>query len=603
MQDYRSRLVIATIVLIQAFLILGGRLWYLQIFKGAEYEKFSRDNRISIERVPAPRGRILDREGRELVVNRSSFDVYVLPKEVSDPDQVAASLAPVLNVEPKTIKKQILDAGKKDRFQTHRIAQDINRDQLAYIEARKSSLKGVQILVNSIRQYPYGNLGAQIIGYLGKVSPQDLRANPGMSGSDFVGKSGVEKGWETYLRGDDGYIQSVTDALGREVESALFQKDLIKKNSLPGNDVVLTIDINLQRAAEEALGTQNGSIVVVNVNNGNVLALASKPTFTPEEFINGIKKEKWDKLLKDKSYPLVNRSTQGLYAPGSVFKIVPAAAALKEELVTTDTYIHCPGYHKVAEHTFRCWKRSGHGWMNLHDAMVESCDVYFYKVAEKLGIDRLHRYMKGFGFGEYTGIGIEERKGLAPSREWKKQKLNKPWYKGETVVSSIGQGYVNVTPLQVTMMTAAVANGGVLLKPSIVKRVVDYKSENKVEYSAKANKYIPVGSEITQTLRDALTGAVNDPGATGRRAWLPHVKVAGKTGTAQVISLDTKSNVNRHRDHAWFTSYAPAQEPDIAVTVIVENGGKGGEVAAPIARDIIKFYMKLKREGYFDDNV
>ncbi len=602
MQDFRGKLVISTIILAIAFVGLVSRLWFLQVIKGDEYESFSIGNRIRIERVPAPRGRVLDRHGRELVVNRPSFDIYVLPKDVENIQSLSDNLSIILDVDGAKVRDKILQATRRNRFKAVLVAQDINRDQLAVIEARRSSLPGLIIEVNNLRQYPHGVLGASFLGYIGKVSEDELHANPELNWNGLVGKSGVEKTWEDSLRGEDGYVQKVTDALGREVNSDLFRKDLINKNSIPGKDVLLSIDMDLQTAAEEALGEEFGAIVVVDVRNGDVLAMASRPTFDPADFVKGIDSKRWNELLNDKNYPLINRATQGLYAPGSVFKMVPLAAAIKEGVFNPDTTINCPGSYRLGTHTYRCWKRGGHGTVNMRSALVHSCDVYFYRLAEKLGIDTFAKYMTAFGFGQPTGIGIEERVGVAPSREWKQERFKKPWYKGETIVSAIGQGYVSTTPLQIAMMTASIANGGTLLTPRLVVKEVAFSGEATVN-NIPPRWHLPVDDGTLALIREAMVGVVNDPGGTGRGALLKDVRVAGKTGTAQVISLDSQTDAKKHMDHAWFTSYAPADKPEIAVTVVVEHGGKGGAVAAPLAKKIIEYYFKLKKERDADDNV
>ncbi len=602
MQDFRGKLVISTIILAVAFVALVSRLWFLQVIKGDEYESFSIGNRVRIERVPAPRGRVLDRHGRELVVNRPSFDIYVLPKDVENIQSLSDNLSLILDVDGTKVRDKILQATRRNRFKAVLVAQDINRDQLAVIEARRSSLPGLIIEVNNLRQYPHGVLGASFLGYIGKVSEEELSANPELNWNGLVGKSGVEKTWENSLRGEDGYVQKVTDALGREVNSDLFRKDLVSKNSIPGNDVVLSIDMDLQTAAEEALGEEFGAIVVVDVRNGDVLAMASRPTFDPADFVKGIDAKRWSELLNDKNYPLINRATQGLYAPGSVFKMVPLAAAMKEGVFDPDTTVHCPGSYRLGTHTYRCWKRGGHGSVNMRSALVHSCDVYFYRLAEKLGIDTFAKYMTAFGFGQPTGIGIEERIGVAPSRQWKQERFKKPWYKGETIVSAIGQGYVSTTPLQVAMMTASIANGGTLLTPRLVVKEVTFSGEATVN-NIPPRGHLPVDGGTLALIREAMTGVVNDPGGTGRGSRLKDIKVAGKTGTAQVISLDSQTDAKKHMDHAWFTSYAPADNPEIAVTVVVEHGGKGGAVAAPLAKKIIEYYFNLKKERDADDNV
>ena len=603
MQDFRNRLLIATVILGLAFLVLGSRLWYLQVLKGDEFAKFSLENHIRVERIPAPRGRILDRYGKELVVNRSSFDIYAIPKDIKDINYLIETLSPVLTLDADQLNKNINATLEKKSFKPVLIAKDINRDQLAYIEARRSSLPGVIIEINNLRQYPHIDLGASFLGYIGKVTEAELKNNPKINSTDLVGKTGIEKGWEGSLRGDDGYNQKVTDALGREVESNLFVQDLQNKKSVPGNDVKITIDIELQKAAEEILGEEAGAIVVVDVNTGEVLALASRPSFNPEDFIKGIDAKTWSELVNDKSSPLLNRATQGLYAPGSVFKMVPSIAALNEGFTNEEEYVYCPGYYKSGNSKFRCWQRGGHGWMNLRSALVHSCDVYFYKIAEMMGIKNLNKYMTAFGYGSVTDLGIEERAGISPSREWKEKRFKKPWYIGETIVSAIGQGYVSVTPMQVAMMTAAIANDGKLLKPTIVREIISYEGKSEFKHSPIVESKIPVQPQMLELVKEAMVGVVNDPGGTGRAARLKDITVAGKTGTAQVISLDTQTDDKKHMDHAWFTSYAPAEDPKIAVTVLIEHGGKGGAVAAPIAGKIIQLYKKLLEERNEDDNV
>lgn len=597
MRKYKGRFLIATFILAQAFLVLVGRMWYLQIVEGDEFERFSLNNRIRLIRVPAPRGRILDRSGKEIVVNRPSFDVYVLPDDVKDPQYLAGVLSPILGIDAAEIKDKITESLRENRFRPALIAQDINRDQLAFIEARKSSLQAVLIEVNHVRKYPHGTLGSGFLGYLGKANEEELKLYPKLHNNDVVGKSGVEKNWETYLRGEDGYVQKVTDALGREVKNSLFHKDLKSLESVPGADVILSIDLDLQKAAEDALGEQKGAAIAINVKTGEVLALASHPNFNPGDFARGIHAKKWKELLENPKYPLLNRATQGLYAPGSVFKIVTAAAGLKEGVIDTNTRFYCPGRYTLGRKTFRCWKEEGHGTVNLHRAIVQSCDVYFYNVAERLGIDRFALHMKNFGFGSLTGIDLSERAGIAPSGEWKLKAFKAPWYAGETVVAGIGQGYVSVTPLQIASMTATVANGGRILKPQIVKKVVLPEGKVLTEYGAEIKGRLPVDAEVIKVIQEGLIGVVNEGGGTGRASRLDEMLVAGKTGTAQVISQTDNIDKDEHKDHAWFTAYAPADYPEIAVTVLVENGGKGGSVAAPRVRQILEAYLKLKKEG------
>ncbi|HEX3034995.1 MAG TPA: penicillin-binding protein 2, partial [Thermodesulfobacteriota bacterium] len=548
-------------------------------------------------RVPAPRGRILDRSGKEIVVNRPSFDVYVLPDDVKDPQYLAGVLSPILGMEAGEIKDKITKALRENRFRPTLIAQDINRDQLAFIEARKSRLQAVLIEINHVRKYPHGTLGSGFLGYLGMANEAELKLYPKLHNNDVVGKSGVEKNWETFLRGEDGFVQRVTDAVGREVKNSLFHKDLQSLESVPGADIVLSIDLDLQKAAEDALGEMKGAAIAINVKTGEVLALASHPNFDPSDFARGIQAKKWKELLEDPTFPLINRATQGLYAPGSVFKIVTAAAGLKEGVIDTNTRFYCPGSYTLGRKTFKCWKKGGHGTVNLHRAIVQSCDVYFYNVAERLGIDRFAFHIKSFGFGSPTGIDLSERAGIAPSREWKLKAFKAPWYSGETVVAGIGQGYVSVSPLQIAVMTATVANGGRILKPQIVKKVVSPEGNVVAVYGPEIKGRLPIDEKMITAIKDGLKAVVNEGGGTGRASRLDEMLVAGKTGTAQVISQTDNINKDEHKDHAWFTAYAPADDAEIAVTVLVENGGKGGSVAAPRVRQILEAYLKLKKEG------
>ncbi len=600
MQRYKGRFLIITIILIQVFLILAGRMWYVQIIRGDEFEKFSLNNRVRSIRIPAPRGKILDRRGRELVVNRPSFNVYVLPEDIKDRDSLAIALSLALGIEPDVIKTKITTALQKNRRSLALIAQDINRNQLAFLEARKSSLPGIVIEVDHLREYVHGKVGAPFLGYMGKITESELKLHSNMHGDDLIGKSGMEKRWDDYLHGKDGFIQRITDALGREVRSNIFQEDLEKQASVAGADVILSIDLDLQNAAEEALGDKYGAVVAIDPRTGEVLALVSHPTFDPRDFIKGVDTKEWNELVKDPSSPLTNRATQGVYPPGSVFKIVTAAAALNEGVIDTTTPFYCPGVYSFGKKTFRCWRKGGHGRVNLHQAIVGSCDVYFYNVAQRIGIDRLARYIKGFGFGLPTGIDLSEKVGTSPSREWKSKTFKKPWYDGETIVTGIGQGYVSVTPLQIGVMTAAVANGGILLKPQIVKEVISSQGKTLFEYNPQENGRLPVEKKTMDIIRDALIGVVNEPNGTGRASKLDRMLVAGKTGTSQVVAQGPQGGKYLRadqKDHAWFTSYAPAENPEVVVTVFVEHGGMGGEAAAPIAKQVLEAYLKLKDGG------
>ena len=603
MPQYKNKLFLCSLIIGSLFLLLFFRLFYLQILKGDEFELFSIENHIRLINSPAPRGKILDRRSKDIVVNRPSFDLKVFPNELKNIRKVTEMLSGIIDMDSVEIEEAILKAKKRNAYLPFILIKDIDRDTLAVIEANKPTLNAISIEVNYLRDYPEGKLGSLFVGYLGKPNKNDLKKFPLTNLDIYVGKTGIEETFENHLRGSNGTNYKVIDALGREVKSKLFQKDIEGKETLQGNDIYLTIDIDLQKKSEELLNDKVGSIIVVNVNTGEVLALASNPSFDPVLFVNGISQSDWNELTKNIFHPMLNRATLGIYAPGSTFKIVTALSALKENIIDEETTFFCPGYYKVGKKKFKCWKHSGHGWVNLHSAISQSCDVFFYNIAEKLGVDRLSKYAKIFGFGSKTGIETNEKEGLVPNRLWKYKNYKEPWYKGETVITAIGQGYLNVTPLQITMMTAAVANGGSILKPILIKKITDLQGNSKMVNKSEILRILPFDDIQIKMVQDSLVSAVNGKSGTGKRARVKHGMVAGKTGTAQVVSSKTKSKKIIHKDHAWFTAYYPAENPEIAVTVLIENGGGGGSVAAPLAKEVIDEFYRRKNSIIQNDNV
>ncbi len=603
MPQYKNKLFICSLIIGSLFLLLILRLFYLQILKGDEFELFSIENRIRLINSPAPRGKIFDRNNKKIVVNRPSFDLKVFPNELKNIDKVSELLAGIIKMDKAEIEQSITRAKKKSAYLPFILIKDIDRDTLAAIESNKPDLSGITIEVNYLRDYPEGKLGSLLVGYLGKPNKKDLKRFHLTNLDINVGKTGIEETFENDLRGSNGINYKVIDALGRQVKSKLFQKDIENKETLPGNDIHLTIDIELQKKAEQLLKKKRGSIIVVNVNSGEVLVMASSPSFDPVLFVNGIQQSDWNELTNNEYHPMLNRSIRGTYAPGSTFKIVTALGALKENIIDEETTIFCPGHYKVGKKKFKCWKHYGHGWVNLRSAIAQSCDVFFYITAEELGIDRISKYAKIFGFGSGTGIELSEKDGLVPNRSWKYKQFKEPWYKGETVITSIGQGYLNVTPLQITMMTASVANGGTVLKPILIKRISDLEGKNTMVSSSEVLSILPFDETQIKMVQDSLISAVNEESGTGKRAKVKHGTVAGKTGTAQVISSKTKSKKEIYKDHAWFTAYYPAEKPEIAITVLIENGGSGGAVAAPLAKDIFDLYFKQKNGVMQNDNV
>lgn len=588
MEVLNRRLVILFFVPAAFFLVFSARFWYLQIHKGEEYRGFSEKNILRILHLPAPRGLILDRNGAEIVRNRPSFNVQVLPGEVSDLEDLARKLSEILGVSGDDLRKKLEKPMRQGRFAPVTVAPDISRDELLSVEKNMRTMSGVILEIGYKRSYPHGKTAAAVLGYTGEASGEEIRANPRIGRGTQVGKMGVEKFFDGELRGTNGFRYVSVDALGKVVSDSFsgFGISGAKKDLVAGNNVSLSIDLELQKAAEKSLGKERGAVVVMDVRNGEILAMANRPSFDPEDFSKDLSSAEWKKIRERESFSLLNRATMGTYPPGSVIKIATAFSILREEVQDPHSVEDCPGYHTIGDRRFKCWREEGHGPTDLHDAVMKSCDVYFYKLSQRLGMERLSRYLRKFGLGEKTGLELPEKPGLVPSRRWKRDALGEPWYRGETAMLAIGQGHVTTTPLQVGVMTAAIANGGRVLEPTIRK--------GGGREPARVVGEGPGGAESREFVRNALRDVVNARGGTGVLARSPRVSVSGKTGTAQVVSLKVESKLKRFQDHAWFTSYAPSDSPEISVTVLVENGGQGGSVAAPRAREIIETYFRLR---------
>jgi penicillin-binding protein 2 len=447
------------------------------------------------------------------------------------------------------------------------------------------------------RAYDYGDLASHLIGYLGEVDENEMRQSrefPYRMGAQ-IGKYGVEYRWENDLRGSDGGQQIEVDALGREI------RPLGVVEPFPGNNLFLTIDLELQKVAEEAYRDKTGALIAMDPRTGQILAMVSKPSFNPDVFARNILPEEWKSLVENPSHPLQNKGIQGQYPPGSVFKIITAIAGLESKMITPNTQFNCAGAFSYGGRDFRCWKEGGHGNLSLHRAIVQSCDIYFYQLGLKLGPDLIARYASEFGLGRATGISLPEKPGIVPSSSWKRKRHGAPWYSGETLSFSVGQGYLTATPLQLLVLISAVANGGKILLPQVAQRLEDIYKNRLEEYPSVELESVDVSQKTLQIIQEALKGAVNDPHGTGSACGLKEVKVAGKTGTAQVIAMpeDFKRGEIRRiplkfRDHAWFVAYAPFEDPKISVVVLVEHGGFGATAAAPIAKRVIEKYLDLK---------
>lgn len=598
MEDFKERFRYLKLFVAGAFLLIFVYLWYLQVIRGSDLRQLSENNRIRIREMVADRGMLLDRKGQILAHNRPSFDVFLVPEDIRTNPEALEKIGEILNLPREEIGEKVKGVKRRPAFRPIKLKSDIDWDRLALIESNRIHLPGILVDVRPRRAYYHGALASHLLGYIGEVDENELKQMKDRiyRMGAMIGKYGVEYEWENQLKGVDGGRQIEVDALGREI------KPLRSVEPFPGNNVILTIDFDLQKAAEEAYQDRNGALVAMDPKTGCILAMVSKPSFDPSIFARGVSAEEWKALMDHPFHPLRNKGIQGQYPPGSVFKIVTAIAGLETETITPQTQITCTGVFPYGNRDFRCWKEKGHGTLNLHQALVESCDVYFYQVGLKVGVDGIAHYAGELGLGRKTGIGLpHEKAGIVPTTSWKKRRFGASWYSGETLSVAVGQGYLNTTPLQILMLISAVANGGRLHLPRVVERVENIYGEKLREYFSEEKGRANISEKTLRVIQEALMGAVNEPRGTGYASALKQVKVAGKTGTAQVVRMAIdfkKGDMNRmplkFRDHAWFAAYAPFEDPQIAVAVLVEHGGYGGAAAAPIAKKVIAKYLNLE---------
>src|SRR3989338_2840033 len=601
-ESIKVRIIIFTLFIIISFSFLILRLWYLQIIKSDELKLQAESNRIRIVPLKAYRGKIFDRNGKEIINNRPSFDLSIIPEYVKEMDNVLSLISSRIKIDKDRIKRDIMNSSAS--FQSIMIKKDISWEEVAFIEEHGLDLPGVLMEIEPLRNYLYGEIGSHIFGYLGEITKtqmEGLKVSDYRIG-DFIGQYGVEKRYETFLKGKRGSKYVEVDAAGKEI------KVLKQINPDFGYALYLTIDVELQREAERLFEGKNGAVVAIDPRDGSILAVVSKPSFNPNMFAGGVSNTYWSNIITDEHKPLQNRAIQGQYPPGSVFKIITAAAGLEEGVITPATTSECNGYFKLGKKNYRCWRKGGHGRMDLRNAIIQSCDVYFYTVCFRLGIDRLSRYAFGFGLGSPTGIDLEgEKAGLIPTEEWKESVRGEPWILGETVSASIGQGFNLVTPIQMANMFAAVANGGTLYKPKIMWKVETADGNLIEEGNFKVKAHLSASQKTIETIRDALHGVVSDPRGTGMASNIKGIEVAGKTGTAQVIKMaETEDKGDEEipyefRDHAWFAAFAPYEKPVISVAVLVEHGGHGGSAAAPITGKLIKSYIEKQKPDFRQD--
>ncbi len=584
----RRLLIRVALILLMLFGVIFLRLWFLQLIKGDYLQKRSEYNRIRTQDLPPWRGMILDRDGNILVDNRPSFNLMATLEDVPDPEILGRHLGSLLQLDPKDLTAQINRARRIGLHQV-RLKTHLSWREMALVETYKAELPGVYILVASKREYRFPDLACHLLGYLGEINDTQLKSGryPSYKMGDYLGRRGIEAAWEDFLKGERGFRRIEVDAYGRELGN------VHQKLSTPGANIYLTIDTRLQQEAEDCLQDKVGAIVALNPQNGKILALASSPTFSPEAFERGLSAAEWQDLLKNRDHPLMNRSIVGQYPPGSTFKIVMAVAGLEEGVIDPQTYIHCRGYLASGNHIFRCWKKRGHGSVNLRQALVVSCDTYFYEVGRRLGIERIAKWSRRFGLGAPTELNLDkERPGLVASVAWKRRRFKAPWQEGDTFSVAIGQGYNLATPLQLARMAATLANGGTVYQPQLVDKVENAAGEILQRFQPVVQGRLDADPAHLALVQEGLADVVRH--GTGRRAWLPQVQVAGKTGTSQVVSLEREKSgqhIRRYQNHALFVAYAPVDYPQVAVAVIVEHGGGGGDVAAPLARRVLSAYF------------
>jgi penicillin-binding protein 2 len=592
-----ERLPLLVVVILLVFGAFVVRLFQLQIIMGEVFAEESDKNSVRLVRLEAPRGDILDREGRVIASTRPAFGLQVLPSDLRQPELAFRALAQLLGEEADTLRDQFGAPNGRARFQPVRLAGDLSYDHLASVESHLYALPGVMTDVRPRRDYVGGELAAHVLGYLGEIQRAQLesRAYREYRSGDVIGQAGIEALEQGQLRGRDGGRNVVVDVRGRVVDV------LDEEDPLPGGSVTLTLDLDLQRAAEEAFlpdvigePAKMGALVALDVETGDVLALVSKPSFDPNAFAGGVSAATWKQLTTDEWRPLQNRAIAGQYPPGSTYKALVAAAALQEKVITPGSLVYCPGHFTLGRRTYRCWKKEGHGTMALHDALVQSCDVYFYTAGLKLGIDRLAFFARGFNLGRRTGIPLpNEQPGLVPTAAWKEARFGEVWGAGETVSASIGQGFNLTTPLQLAVAYAAIANGGRVVRPRLVLSMQDRDGNARPAPAPEIRSTVPVSEKNLALVREALIGVVEEPRGTGGRSRVPGMRVAGKTGTAQVVHLKHTEELEEHevpikyRDHAWFVAFAPADAPRIVVVALNEHGGHGGSAAAPIAQRVL----------------
>jgi penicillin-binding protein 2 len=595
---FNRRLVGVLVVVLLLFAVLMLRLLYLQVIEGEELRRLSAINSIRLQDIHAPRGLIYDRNGRTVVDNRPSFDLYIVLKDAKPLDRTLQRLARLLEEPEEQLTLRIQGGRQRGAYTPILLKADIGRDTLAAVEVYNFELPGVLVQVAPCRHYVDGHFASHVLGYMGEISPEELRRPifEDYKRGEFIGKFGLERAHEDVLRGRRGGRQVEVNATGQVV------RVLKTVDAHPGQDIVLTIDHALQRRTEALLDGRAGAAVALDPGSGRILAMASSPAFDPNLFVSGMTRDQWNELITNPYRPLENKAIQGEYPPASVYKIVPAIAGLEEGVIDAQTTFFCPGFYQFGNRAYRCWKRGGHGHVNVVKAMAESCDVFFYRVGEALGVDRLAHYANLLGLGSATGVNVDrEARGLIPTAQWKFNRFGVPWQRGETLSIAIGQSFNLTTPMQLAVMTAAVGNGGTRYQPYLVEKIQTADGQVTFQAVPEVLGLSELRPATLSLLKQGLWEVVNSSKGTAWGSRLQGLEYSGKTGTAQVVARPsddehlTEEREERHRNHALFVAYAPSENPRIAVAVVVEHGESGSRAAAPVAREMIETYLGSER--------
>jgi len=573
---------------------LVGRMYFLQVVESKRYKTLADENRINFRLLAPPRGRIVDRFGVPIADNQQNYQVVLIPEQTEDIEETLLRLGRIIPIRNSEKKRILREVRRKRSFVPVTLRENLSWEDVARIEVNTPDLPGIMIDVGQSRFYPYALETAHVLGYVAAVSEGETTDDPLLELPGFrIGKSGIEKVYDLALRGSSGNLQVEVNAFGRVI------RELERNEGQPGTRLQLTIDTELQKLASEKLADESGSVVVMDVHSGDVLAMVSTPGFDPNAFNKGLSTDEWNALVNNDKSPLINKSIGGHYAPGSTFKMVVAMAALEKGVISSESEIFCSGKTELGNATFHCWKKDGHGVTNLNKGIAQSCDVYFYEIAKRTGIERIAEMARRLGLGARLGLDLPgEKPGLVPSNKWKKAVIGAPWQQGETLLAGIGQGYVLTTPLQLAVMISRMVNGGVAVTPHLTRDLIngdDVLSKNEEE-----NKDIGLVPAHLALVRDAMNRVVNVPGGTAfnSRIRKTEFRMGGKTGTAQVRRISKQERETRvlkneelpwkERDHALFVGYAPVDAPRYAISVVVEHGGGGSKIAAPIARDVLE---------------